>query len=77
MEIGGSEMKPEDVPMGDRILPDNRCEKCGSLLEAIQDAGDEEDTVFIGCPNKEDEKDGHTEYNGQPRATLKEWGWKL
>ncbi len=70
-------MKPEDVPMGDRILPNEKCEKCGASLEVIQEAGDEEETLYIGCPNKEDEKDEHTEYNGQPKATLIAWGWKL
>lgn len=70
-------MKPEDIPTSERIYPDEGCAFCGASLEAIQDAGDEEDTVFIGCPNKEDENDQHIEYNGQPKATLIAWGWKL
>jgi hypothetical protein len=69
-------MRPEDVPMGDRILPKETCEKCGAPLEVTYEAGDEEDTVFIGCPNG-GEDEGHTEYRGQPRDTLKAWGWNL
>jgi len=68
-------MKPEDVPMGDRVLPNEKCSLCGATLEVIQEAGDEEETLYIGCPNTEHEKNGHTEYNGQPKATLQAWGW--
>ncbi len=70
-------MKPEDVPMGNRIFPDTKCSLCDVPLEMTYEAEDEEDTIFIGCPNKEDEKDEHTEYYGQPRATLKAWGWNF
>ncbi len=73
-------MRPEDVPMGDRILPGDKCQLCGSELEPIYEAGDEEDTVFISCPFYDDPGDKagmHTEHNGQPRATLKAWGWKI
>lgn len=70
-------MKPEDVPMGDRILPNEKCEKCGESLEIMREAGDEEETLYVGCPNKVLERDGHTEYNGQPKAFLIVWGWKL
>ena len=70
-------MRPEDVSLGDRVLPNEKCAKCGSSLEVIQEAGDEEETLYIGCPNKEDEKDGHTEYNGQPKVTLTTWGWRF
>ena len=70
-------MKPEDVPMSERILPTDVCNFCGAPLEVMQEAGDEEDTVYISCPVKEDEKDEHTEHNGVPRATLHAWGWKI
>ncbi len=66
-----------EIPTGERIYPDEKCRKCGMPLEIISEAGDEEETQFIGCPNKVAEKDDHTEYNGQPKATLKEWGWKF
>lgn len=69
-------MNPEDVPYGDRILPGETCEKCGEYLVMIEEAGDIEDTVYIGCPAGEEE-DGHTHHSGQPRQVLEAWGWKF
>ncbi|MFA5137573.1 MAG: hypothetical protein WC489_09370 [Patescibacteria group bacterium] len=67
-------MKAEDVPIGDRILPDEICGKCGAFLDVLEEAGDEQDTIYIGCPAG-DEEDGHTHYAGQPRQVLEAWGW--
>ena len=69
-------MCPLDVPMGDRILPNENCELCGHALEILIEAGDDQDTVYIGCPNG-DEDVGHTQHSGQPRTTLVAWGWIL
>ena len=60
--------------MGDRILPNEKCKKCGRALEIVYEAGDEYDTVYVGCPTGDEE---HTQHNGQPRATLKAWGWNI
>ena len=70
-------MRPEDIPYGDRILPTEKCEKCGSPLVIIEEAGDEEDTVYIGCPDSGGVGGGHTEHNGQPRKHLLAWGWMI
>lgn len=70
-------MKPKDVPYGDRILPTEKCPDCGAEVCITNEADDEEETMYIQCPNKQDEKDGHIEYNGQPKATLIAWGWQI
>ena len=70
------DMNPEDVPIGDRILPGETCEQCGAVLDIIDSAGDGENTLYIGCPEGTQEE-GHTHHNGQPGATLEAWGWKL
>lgn len=72
-------MRPEDVPMGDRILPEVKCSLCGGDLEVMYEAGDEDDTVYIGCENIDTMKkeEGHTEYRGVPRKDLIAWGWKI
>ena len=69
-------MNPEDVPLAERILPDEKCDFCGAPLVVIDTTGCEEDLVYIGCPNGEGE-DEHTEYGGQPRTWLQYWGWDL
>jgi hypothetical protein len=69
-------MNPEDVPIGDRILPGDVCEKCGARLDILEEAGDEYNTLYIGCPDGSEE-DGHTHHNGLPAATLEAWGWRL
>ena len=64
-----------EIPNSEKILPDEKCAHCGAQLEIIHEAGDEEETMYISCPHKVEEKDEHTEYNGQPKALLIEWGW--
>ena len=67
----------DNVPISERIMPTDVCDFCGAPLEAMQEARDEADTVYISCPVKEDETDEHTEHNGVPRANLMAWGWKI
>jgi len=69
-------MNPEDVPLGDRVLPGDRCEKCGAPLVIYDSAGDTDNTLYVGCPDGE-EIDGHTHYPGIPEKTLDAWGWKI
>lgn len=69
-------MKPEDVPMSERIFPGEKCQLCGETLEIIESANCEEDLEWVGCPNGEGD-DGHTEYNGLPSKTLEAWGWEF
>lgn len=42
-----------ETPIGDKILPGELCEKCGKQIEVCDEAGDEEDTVYIRCPESE------------------------
>lgn len=65
-----------EVPEGNKIYPDELCSKCGNRLEVVYAAGDENDTVFIGCPFGMGDDD-HTEYNGIPRKLLRELGWDI
>lgn len=66
-----------EIPLGDRITPDETCEKCDRKLIVLEEPGDDEDTIYLGCPNKEDEMDGHIEHRGHPRKTLQSWGWEI
>jgi len=69
-------MNANDIPLGDRVLPEDRCEKCGKVLVVLDCAEDEENTVYVGCPDCWDE-DGHTERGGIPASVLKVWGWDV
>jgi len=73
----GRMVKKMEIPNSEKIYPGEKCTLCGVALEVIGEAGDEEETIYIGCPDKIEEKDGHTEYNGQPKALLEAWGWKF
>ena len=66
-------MKPEDIPMGDRILPGDKCELCDAEIEVFDEV---DEIVFLACPHIED-GDGHTEHNGIKKSILEAWGWKI
>lgn len=66
-----------EVPEGNKVYPEELCDRCGNNLEVIYEAGDENDTVFIGCPFSMDDDDQHTRYGGIPRKLLREWGWDI
>lgn len=71
--VGSGMNESRRCAIGDRILPGDTCEQCGARLDILDDAGDEQNTLYIGCPDGS-EADGHTHHNGQPAATLESMG---
>ena len=65
-----------EVPESEKVYPTNTCPKCGGKIIEIENSGSSDDElVYLGCENGEEENDGHAEYIGIRRGLLKEWGW--